>query len=100
MAIAIFPHGHRLSAQRPARHPSASFTAHCARTITPSDRLGPPPRARLHAQSRLARRLANLCIYVTGIALSASVGPLIYAIGSRDGAISWAADIVDLLNHL
>jgi hypothetical protein len=46
---------------------------------------------------RLARRLTNLGVYVLGALISASVGPLIYAVGDRDSAVRWAFDVLDLL---
>jgi hypothetical protein len=88
MAIAIFPgHGFHLF-EKTHKHP--------AQPVLPA-RLS--PRARLERDrpgGRTRRRLTNIGVYLVGTLLSAAVGPMIFALGDRDTALSWAAGLLGL----
>jgi hypothetical protein len=95
MGVAIFPHsgssfGSRVRFESPAAAPP-QFAG-------PRVNLSPRERAAAQVPGRLARRLTNLGVYIAGVLISASIGPLIYAVGDRENAVRWAFDALDLLN--
>ena len=96
MGIAIFPHGQSfdIPAPAPRSRPSVNdpLPVRTHAMMSPRERF-----AAEHMPGRLTRRLATLGVYVSGILISASIGPLIYAIGDRDSAARWAFDVLDLL---
>jgi hypothetical protein len=97
MGIAIFPHGGQtfdIPAPTPHSLPSVTYPQpnRSRATMSPRERF-----AAEHMPGRVMRRLTTLGVYVTGVLISASVGPLIYAIGDRESAARWAFDVLDLL---
>jgi hypothetical protein len=94
MGIAIFPHpGQRFDMPAPAPRSLHSVAYPQPAAV----RANLSPRERIAAQQvpgRLMRRLTGLCVYAIGALISASVGPLIYAIGDRDSAVRWAIDLL------
>jgi hypothetical protein len=99
MGIAIFPHpGQSFDIPAPAPRPLPSVAyPQPAQVPQPAwARTNPSPRERIatqHVPGRLMRRLSTLGVYLMGALISASVGPLIYAIGDRDSAVRWALDL-------
>lgn len=100
MGIAIFPHagqsfGTPTSRTRlPVTYPPVTYPrpARARPNLSPQERV-----AAQQVPGRLARRLTSLGVYTLGVLISASIGPLIYAIGDRDNAVRWAFDALDLL---
>jgi len=97
MGIAIFPHpGQSFDIPAVRSLPSVTYPQPAQVPQPVRARANPSPRERIAAQQvpgRLMRRLSTLGVYVMGALISASIGPLIYAIGDRDSAMRWALDL-------